>query len=367
MSDLTYPSGSPSRVFGVGLQGTEISAQERGILESHPPWAVILFRRNLESAEQVIRLTADIRGLPGTPRICVDQEGGPVDRFRDLFGSAISFRGAAAAGAARRAGELAGEACARLGFDVDLAPVVDRLLPGASERVLKDRCAPGDPADVSRAAQDFLAGLHAKGVGGCVKHFPGLGRASLDTHKELPVIPHDPDEEARDLAPFEATMAAAGAVMISHAAGEDGLPASLSRAVATGLLRGTLGFEGAAFSDDLEMGALSAVAPSLPERCAAASRAGCDLLFVCSRIAEYPDCVERVRAEVPPERLAEAAARLDRYARHLDGLRAAAARPDRPLSELIADIADLKSRESGAPGAAETGASRPRDPSLRSG
>src|SRR6185369_3820244 len=226
MSDLTYPSGSPSRVFGVGLQGTEISAPEREILEAHPPWAVILFRRNIASVEQVIALTRDIHGLPGAPRVCVDQEGGPVDRFRDLLGPAISFR-AAAAGAARRAGELAGEACARLGFDVDLAPVVDRLLPGASERVLKDRCASADPADVARAAREFLAGLHGNGVGGCVKHFPGLGRASLDTHKELPVIPRDPEEEARDLAPFEAAMAAAGAVMISHAAAEDGLPASL--------------------------------------------------------------------------------------------------------------------------------------------
>jgi len=140
MSDLTYPSSSPSRVFAVGLQGSEISAQERKILEAHPPWAVILFRRNIESVEQVIALTGDIHGLPGAPRICVDQEGGPVDRFRDLLGPAISFR-AAAAGAARRAGELAGEACARLGFDVDLAPVVDRLLPGAYERVLRDRCA----------------------------------------------------------------------------------------------------------------------------------------------------------------------------------------------------------------------------------
>src|SRR5258706_7993849 len=227
MSDLTY-----SRVFGVGPAGPVMAPAERRILEAHPPWAVILFRRNIASVEQVVALTGEIHGLPGAPRICVDQEGGPVDRFRDLLGPAISFR-AAAAGAARRAGELAGEACARLGFDVDLAPVVDRLLPGASERVLRDRCASGDPAEVARSAPEFLAGLHAAGVGGCVKHFPGLGRASLDTHKELPVIPRDPEDEARDLAPFEATMTAAGAVMISHAAGQDGPPASLSRAVAT--------------------------------------------------------------------------------------------------------------------------------------
>jgi beta-N-acetylhexosaminidase len=328
-------------VFGVGLGGTEISAEERSILERHPPWAVILFRRNLEAPEQVVALTGEIRRLPGRPRICVDQEGGLVDRFRDLLGPSISFRGAAAAGVARRAGELAGEACARLGFDVDLAPVADRLLPGTSERVLRDRCASGDPEDVSRAAWDFLAGLHAKGVGGCLKHFPGLGRASLDTHKELPVIPPDPQESARDLAPFEAAMATAGAVMISHAAGEDGLPASLSRSVTTGLLRETLGFDGAAFSDDLEMGALEAFG-SLPERCTRAALAGCDLLFVCSRIEEYPACVERVARQVPPARLADAAARLGRYARRLADLRKSAPKPERSLAGLAADIAALR-------------------------
>ncbi len=343
MSDLTYRGAGASGVFGVGLAGPAISPSERRILGDHPPWAVILFRRNIQAVAQLLALTADIRRLPGPPRICVDQEGGPVDRFRDLLGPTISFREAAAAGVARRAGELAGEACAALGFDVDLAPVADRLLPGASERVLKDRCASGDPALVIRAALDFLAGLHSRGAGGCVKHFPGLGRANLDTHKELPVIPPDPEEERRDLAPFGATMAAARAVMISHAAGPDGAPASLSPERASGLLRGRLGFGGAAFSDDLEMGALSAFG-SLPERCAAASRAGCDLLFVCSRIDEYPDCVEKVRRDVSPDRLAEAARRLDRYARHLERIKRAAAPPDRSLSDLIADIAELKSQ-----------------------
>jgi beta-N-acetylhexosaminidase len=336
MSDLTY-----QRVFGVGLAGPAIAPSERRILEAHPPWAVILFGRNIESTGQVLALTADIRGLPGRPRICVDQEGGPVDRFRDLLGPSISFREAAASGVAGRAGELAGEACAGLGFDVDLAPVADRLLPGASERVLRDRCASGDPALVIRASLDFLAGLHARGVGGCVKHFPGLGRANLDTHKELPLIPPDPEEEERDLAPFEATMRSARAVMISHAAGPDGAPASLSPARATGLLRGSLGFAGAAFSDDLEMGALSAFG-SLPQRCAAAALAGCDLLFVCSRIDEYPECVEKVHRDVPPARLAEAASRLDCYAKHLDLVRRSAATPGRPLSDLIAGIAALR-------------------------
>ncbi|MGH9318174.1 MAG: glycoside hydrolase family 3 N-terminal domain-containing protein [Thermoanaerobaculia bacterium] len=329
-----------SRLFGVGLSGTSITRSEREILQAYPCGAVILFRRNIESAEQTRGLTREISDLPGRPLLCVDEEGGAVDRFRDLLGPLISFGRAAERGLCRRAGELAGEACARLGFDVDLAPVVDRRLPGASETVLAERAAAGDPPAVARAAKEFLDGLHSRGVGGCVKHFPGLGRASLDTHRELPVLPADEEEMARDLAPFKATMEDAGAVMISHAAGPDAVPASLSRGQTTGLLRGTLGFTGAAFSDDLEMGALAGFG-GLPQRCAAAARAGCDLLFVCSRTEAYAACVETVTREVPEQRRDEAASRLESYRRRLEGIRAAARIPDRPLAELITDIRGL--------------------------
>jgi beta-N-acetylhexosaminidase len=332
-----------SRLFGVGIAGKTLVPEERMILESHPPRAVILFQRNIESVGQVRALIAEIRRLPGPPLLCVDQEGGPVDRLRDAIAPSISFREAAQMGVAREAGELAGEACARLGFDVDLAPVVDRLMPGASERVLRDRCASADPEEVSRAALEFLAGLHANGIGGCVKHFPGLGRADLDTHEELPRIPSDRAEEERDLAPFRATMEQAGAVMISHAAGPDGVPASLSRATAHGLLRERLGFSRAAFSDDLEMGALASFG-GLPDRCALAALAGCDLLFVCSRIAEYPSCVESVTRALPENRRAEAEARLTAYTRSLRVLREAARPPAENLQTLAERIRALRER-----------------------
>jgi beta-N-acetylhexosaminidase len=257
-------------------------------------------------------LAAEIAALPGSPRLCVDQEGGPVDRFRDILGRSVSFFDAARAGLAERAGELAGESCRTFGFPVDLAPVVDRMIPGASEKFLAGRCAAGDPGEVAAAATAFLQGLHTAGVSGCLKHFPGLGRANLDTHQALPFLPEDPDEEARDLAPFAALFDLAGAVMVSHVAGPDGLPASLSRERATDLLRGTVGFTGPAFSDDLEMGALAAFG-DLPDRCADALQAGCDLIFVCSQTLVYPDCVERVDRDVPPERRLEAAARLEGY------------------------------------------------------
>lgn len=330
-----------SGLFGVGISGPELTEGESDILRKCPPWAVILFRRNIDSAEQLDRLVEDLRRLSGPPLLCVDQEGGPVDRFRDLLGASISFRAAAERGEARRAGELAGEACARFGIAIDLAPVVDRSLPGSPGSVLGERVAAEDPETVARVAEEFLDGLHSQGVGGCLKHFPGLGRANLDTHVALPVVPEDAVEEARDLFPYEKVMERAGAVMISHVAGEDGVPASLSRARATGFLRDRLGFSGAAFSDDLEMGALWAFG-DLPERCVAASNAGCDLLFVCKEIEALAECARAVERDVPAVRHQEARARLERYQAHLAEISAPRPAAPRPLAEMAADIRNLR-------------------------
>jgi beta-N-acetylhexosaminidase len=308
---------------------------------------VVLFARNVETVDALSRLVGELKELAGPPWIAVDQEGGPVDRLRGLFGPAVSLRRAALAGEARLAGELAGEACERFGIDVDLAPVVDRSLAERGERVLGERSAGSDANEVALAAEQFLKGLHARGVGGCLKHFPGLGRAARDTHVELPRVPEDAREEELDLLPFRQLMEEAGAVMVSHAAGADGRPASLSPSRATGLLRGILGFRGAAFSDDLEMGALSAFG-GLPERSAAAARAGCDLLFVCRELSSLPACVEAVEREVPSERRAEASRRLDAYGRRLEALRAATPRAMRPLEALMADIRELTRRGSRA-------------------
>ncbi len=325
-----------SELFGVGLEGGVLAPGERDILRRHPPFGVILFRRNIESVEQLARLIGEIREL-GIRHLFLDQEGGPVDRLRDLLSPAPSFARASRAGAARRAGELAGEALARLGFDVDLAPVVDRAVPGAGASVLGERSASPDPGPIIQAAAGFLQGLHARGIAGCLKHFPGLGRARLDTHHKLPVIESDPHQMALDIAPFDALMGEARAIMISHAAGEDGLPASLSAPWGQIYLRDILGFDGAAFSDDLEMGALDAFG-TLPERCARASRAGCDLLFVCRRIAEYPGCVEAVERDVPEPRRVEAADRLEEYASHVASLKPARKRPATPIETVAAEI-----------------------------
>lgn len=331
-----------SRLFGVGISGPSLRSVERAILERHPPRAIILFRRNIEEERQLLDLSADLRALPGEPFLCIDQEGGSVDRLRDLVGPFPSFHFAALAGFARRAGELAGEACARFGFDVDLAPVVDRRLPGAGETVLGDRAVDENPDAVTSAAREFLRGLHSRGVGGCIKHFPGLGRAVSDTHKALPVLPAGNGEREKDLAPFRTLHELAGAVMVSHAAGAgDGRPGTLSRETATELLRAEVGFRGAAFTDDLEMGALDAFG-GLAERSAAACLAGCDLLWVCSRIEEYPECVARVETDVPDARRTEAGRRIDGYVQHLADLKRKEVPPSRPLEVLAAHVAALR-------------------------
>jgi beta-N-acetylhexosaminidase len=328
-----------SRLFGVGLAGPALQPSEREILTRYPPWGVILFRRNLESLDALARLVEDLKGL-GIAHLLLDQEGGPVDRLRDLVAPSPSLQSVSRRRAARRAGSAAGAMLARLGFDVDLAPVVDRGLDGAGALVLGERCASADTAEIARNAGDFLDGLHSQGVGGCLKHFPGLGRAALDTHKSLPILPRDAGEEALDLEPFSALMERARAVMISHAAGPDAVPASLSAAVATGLLRGQMRFTGAALSDDLEMGALETFG-GLPERCARASAAGCDLLLVCRRIEEFPACVEAVERGVPPQRRSDAAGRIDGYALHLAALRTAAGTPEIPLAAIRAELRSL--------------------------
>ena len=327
------------RLFGVGLEGPELTPAERDILHRLPPRGVILFRRNLASLGGLERLVSELRDF-GVPHLYLDQEGGPVDRLRELVAPSPSLARTSQAGSARRAGEAAGAMLAALGFDVDLAPVVDRGLPGAGALVLGERCASADPGAIVRTAGDFLDGLHSRGVGGCLKHFPGLGRARVDTHRALPALADDPEEEALDLEPFRRLMERARAVMVSHASGADDQPASLSPAVATGLLRERLRFTGAAFSDDLEMGALAEFG-DLPERARRAAAAGCDLLLVCRRIEEYPACVDAVERGVSPERRQEAATRLDAYDRHLDELRRASRAPAMPLDEIRAELAEL--------------------------
>lgn len=300
----------------VGLPGPGLGAEERRILAELRPYGVILFGRNVEGAEQVRDLKAEIRDASPESLLFVDAEGGRVDRLAPIAGPAPSGADLAAAPPelALRAGRWVGHGLRALGFDADFAPVVD-LDRGLAGNGLEGRYLGSRPAAVIARARAFLTGLRSAGVGGCVKHFPGLGGGGEDTHHRGTRVLLPAAELADDLAPFEELAEEAGAVMIGHAVypalDPQALPADLSPAIAGNVLRRNLGFAGVAFSDDLEMEALAGFG-SLARRAERAFAAGCDAIPVCSRLDAAPEVAERLgRAE--PARRAEAARRLAGY------------------------------------------------------
>jgi beta-N-acetylhexosaminidase len=266
----------------------------------------------------------------------VDAEGGRVDRLRALFGSAPAAARLAVRPPAvsRRAGFWVGAALRHVGLDVDLAPVVD-LDHGATDNALDGRYFGSDPRRVAARAGAFLVGLREAGVLGCLKHFPGLGAATRDTHHAVAEVSLDAAGLAREAAPFKRLWSAPGAnttasaVLVSHAIypalDDSRSPASLSSAVMTGLLRREMGFRGVTFSDDLEMKALAPWG-DLSDRCEAALAAGCDGLLVCSRWEEAPVIARRLRVKALSTRREEALVRLEAFRRASARLRKQVAR-----------------------------------------
>src|SRR5450755_4424716 len=168
-----------------------MSPRLASLLMKIQPAGVILFARNITGAAQTHTLLRECQKLVPTPLFtCVDLEGGTVDRFRNVIGSAPSPAEVFATGTRallRKHGRLIGENCRALGFNVDFAPVLD-LAFDASRSVMSSRAVSDDPTQVVTYAREFLRGLSDAGVLGCGKHFPGLGAASLDTHHELPSV-----------------------------------------------------------------------------------------------------------------------------------------------------------------------------------
>src|ERR1700727_2802606 len=175
----------------VGFDGTEMTTRLTSLLTRLQPAGVILFARNIKTAEQTSRLLRDCQKCVSTPLFtCVDLEGGRVDRFRDVFGPSPSPADVFATGNRklfRKHGRVIAENCRALGFNVDFAPVLD-LAFEASRSVMSSRAVSDNPKQVVVYAREFLRGLTDAGVLGCGKHFPGLGEATLDTHHKLPSV-----------------------------------------------------------------------------------------------------------------------------------------------------------------------------------
>jgi beta-N-acetylhexosaminidase len=298
--------------FLAGIAGTSLTADERRVYHALPPFGFLLLPRNLESAEQCAALTAELRALASpAPLLFVDQEGGPVDRIGPLLGVPFPSPSACAEKGTDRVHESAyvmGRAARLLGFDVDLAPVVDLAQPKTGAVILAGRTFGFHAEDVTLSALVFLHGLARAGVAACLKHFPGIGRGPVDSHDALPVVDaHDVDLMVTDVAPFTRLARSAECVMVGHAAypgfTNDETPASLSPRI-YGILRGPVAFEGVAVTDDLDMGALTG---SLEHRAARAFAAGADLVCLTkASAAEYERVAAAARGDAESERRLEA-------------------------------------------------------------
>ncbi|MFL6210259.1 MAG: glycoside hydrolase family 3 N-terminal domain-containing protein [Pyrinomonadaceae bacterium] len=338
------------RLLFVGLPGTRLDKRLRELLREVQPGGVILFGRNIETAEQVALLTAQIRdALDHSVLVGIDQEGGLVDRFRHIcepMPAAKHVRDAARSDLAREFGAVSARVLHLLGFNINFAPVLD-LGGGNDANGLRARTFGTQPAEVSRLAGAYLDGLQAGHVLACGKHFPGLGGSQVDSHRRLPVVTHTWEEIfERDLVPFMDLMfhrpgERLHSVMVSHAAFPEvseflqawfrrtsdlpalaqlhQLPATISGNVVMRLLRMALKFDGLVITDDMEMGAVVQTL-TVAEASLRAIEAGSDMVLICEQEAHFVaarDCVVAAVKEgrVPAQLIDRANERIERVLR----------------------------------------------------
>jgi beta-N-acetylhexosaminidase len=295
-----------TRAFISGLAGTILSPAERSFLREAEPWGVILFTRNVETPEQVNRLTKSVRDALGRDApVLVDQEGGRVQRLGPPHWP--SYPPGAAYGRIYDQSPAKGERAAYLGaylmaadliavgIDVDCLPIADVPIAGASS-IIGDR-AYGETADkVAIIARCVADGLLECGVLPVLKHIPGHGRAATDSHGELPIVETDRSTLlATDFAAFRplGDLPLGMTAHVVYTAIDPIAPATTSVTVVHEVIRGWLGFSGLLMSDDISMGALSG---SLEQRSRAAIAAGCELVLHCNGKL---DEMEDVAATVP--------------------------------------------------------------------
>ena len=292
----------------IGVAGTELTAQERDWLQHDACAGVILFTRNFASKAQVAELSHAIREAAPRPQlVCVDQEGGRVQRFREGYSALPSLEGfgrmyasdpvAALELAQEHAWLMASEVRAS-GVDLSFAPVVDL---GRGNRAIGNRAFSDDPQVVAEFTRAYVRGMHAAGMAATLKHFPGHGSVLEDTHFDDAVDDRPLDEiRALDLVPFVAGIEAkADAVMMApvvypQVAPE---PAGYSPLWINRILREEMGFRGVVFSDDIGMAAAFS-AGGIKSRIDAHLDAGCDVVLVC-----HPELVDESLAAVAGRQL----------------------------------------------------------------
>ena len=280
------------RAFISGLAGSTLNDTERAFLRDAQPWGLIVFQRNVTAPGALKRLTEDCRSVLGRAApILVDQEGGRVQRLGPphwpkyppaaAYGRLYDRDHARGLAAARLGARLIAVDLAAMGIDVDCMPVAD-VPAAAADAVIGDRAFGNDPQKVAALASAFAEGLAEGGVLPVIKHIPGHGRATADSHQKLPrVTAERATLETSDFAAFR-PLAGLPLAMTAHVvftAIDPIAPATTSPVIVRDVIRASIGYQGLLMSDDLSMGALNG---PLGERTRAAISAGCDMALHCN-------------------------------------------------------------------------------------
>jgi beta-N-acetylhexosaminidase len=321
----------------LGCSGPTLTAEERTFFRRVKPWGFILFKRNVESPDQVRALVDALRDTVGRPDapVLIDQEGGRVQRmgpphwgrfppgraYGDLSGNdPLVRREITRLGARLMAHDLAA-----LGINVDCVPVLDVPDPSGHE-IIGDRAYGKTAEEVAFLGRAAAEGLIAGGVLPVIKHIPGHGRAIADSHLELPVVDASyEDLDARDFAPFRvlSDMPMAMTAHVIYSAIDAKRPATTSKKVMRRVIRGAIGFDGLVMSDDLSMKALSG---DFTERARASRGAGCDVVLHCNGAMAEMKAVVKGAGELKGRAATRAKAALARLARAPEPFDAAEAR-----------------------------------------
>ncbi|MFG3593375.1 beta-N-acetylhexosaminidase [Bradyrhizobium sp. RDI18] len=306
-----------SRAFITGVSGLELSAAEREFIRGERPWGLILFKRNVETPDQISALVDEFRSLVGEADapVLIDQEGGRVARLGPphwpvyppgaTFGALYDIDPAPGLQAARLSSRLIAVDLIDVGITVDCLPLADVPVAGA-DAVIGNRAYGTEPGKVAAIARAVAEGLEQGGVLPVLKHIPGHGRANADSHFRLPTVDTAREElERTDFAAFQplADLPMAMTAHVVFSALDPVQPATTSATIIGEVIRGVIGFQGLLMSDDVSMNAL---AGSISDRTRAIFNAGCDIVLHCNGKLDEMRDVARETPELAGEALSRA-------------------------------------------------------------
>ena len=310
----------------LGVPGTELTPEDASLYRAIQPGGFVLFGRNVASPEQVRKLTDDLRDLCEIrPLIAIDQEGGRVSRTREIGTeppSAQELREKGDMGLIAQHGKLTAYLLRLLGFNLNLAPVLDICYDDNADNAMQGRCYGTDAQQVITNAGIFSSNQRYCKILSCGKHFPSCGLADTDPHHALAQVDKSvPDMLASDLLPYTALMPELDALMSCHTyfsaidPDSPGLPGSLSHNLLSRLLRNQLGYEGVIITDDLDMGAIVNTYGRGPDAKMAIT-AGNDMAMICHQLDTATTALDHLK-ELPHHTIDDSLQRIEKMKKKL--------------------------------------------------